>query len=209
MSETNKLNGKEQCFALLKDNPEWLTDDDLLLLLPWKDPREGVASLLERQATLLRKENETLQKTLQSFYDEAKHNEQLLDGLKNVSLGLVKVSSLSSLVASIPELFEQDFQIDKAVVCLHDLNPLPDIVQLPQDAIDGFYLGESQDAWNQALFGGETIRSVAIVALQAEDEVQGYLFLGSCQASTFIGHLSTDFLDWAGALLSEKVAALS
>ena len=199
---------KTHCFKLLKENPQWLSEDELLALLPLEDPREGVASLLERQAQLLRKENQALNETLRNFYDDAKHNEGLLDGLKEISLGLLRVQNFPDLIDAVPSIFEKDFHISKAMISIRDIEPLNEQVLLPEDAEDGFYLGETHPQWNEHIFKDKKIKSVAILALANDDDVLGHLFLGSHHEATFMATLSTDFLDWAGALLSEKIELL-
>lgn len=208
MSSKEESFNKTACIKALKKHPEWLTEEDLLALLPLRDQREEVASLLERQAILLRQKNKELNETLKSFYDEAKNNSELLAGLKGISVGLLKVDHFSQLVEAVPAIFEKDFRIDKAFVSIPGVQALPDEVELPQDALSGFYLGKTEPEWNQYLFKDKQISSVAILALQADRDLLGYLFLGSHHETTFMASLSTDFLDWAGTLLSEKIDIL-
>lgn len=199
---------KEAILKALKTTPNLLEQEEILPWLPFKDEREGVSSLIERQVQLLRTQNQMLEKQLQSFYQEAKRNEGLLDGLKVISSGLLRVQCFDDLIKAVPRCLEQDFHIDKAKISVIDFSPLDHRVILPLEAENGFYLGESFEALNTHWFEDQNIKSVAIVALQAKEKVLGHLFLGSYQETTFIADLSTDFLDWAGTLLSEKLDLL-
>jgi uncharacterized protein YigA (DUF484 family) len=211
--------------AWLKQHPDFFVEHGELLL-DLRIPHESgkAISLLERQVTVYRKRQESMESQFHEIIDNARANDELFEITRMVLLDLLRCTNLLSLKACIEDKLKDDFNASASqLVFISEKNlPQDSILKcLPSTAVRTA-LGElyqKQRTWcgplnavqQELLFAGsdKPIVSAAIVPLHLpelspirERYGQPLLLVGSTEVQHFNSSLDTLFLDFIGEVLA-------
>jgi uncharacterized protein YigA (DUF484 family) len=211
--------------AWLKQHPDFFVEHGELLL-DLRIPHESgkAISLLERQVTVYRKRQESMESQFHEIIDNARANDELFEITRMVLLDLLRCTSLLALKACIEDKLKDDFNASASqLVFISEKNlPQDSILKcLPSTAVRTA-LGElyqTQRTWcgplnavqQELLFAGsdKPIVSAAIVPLHLpelspirERYGQPLLLVGSTEVQHFNSSLDTLFLDFIGEVLA-------
>lgn len=213
--------------AWLRRNPDFfVAHGDLLLDLRIPHESGKAISLLERQVSVYRKRQESMESQFHEIIDNARANDELFEITRMVLLDLLRCTNLLTLKQSIEEKLKDDFNASASQLVFisdHDF-PQDSILRcLPSTAVRTA-LGElyqKQRTWcgplnpvqRELLFSGSVqdkpIVSAAIVPLHLpelspirERYGQPLLLVGSTELQHFNSSLDTLFLDFIGEVLA-------
>ena len=110
----------EQAVAeFLRGHPDFFDDQpELLAELVLPHPSGKAVSLIERQVSQLREQNQRLRQQLQSLVRNARNNEILSERIHNMTLALLHVNALDNLFSTLHDRLRKDFDADAVTVCL-------------------------------------------------------------------------------------------
>ncbi len=217
VSEAINADSVEQ---FLRDNPDFFEiRPELFAAMNLSHPNvSGAVSLIERQVRLLREKNTTLEQKLMELVQIARENEQLSAQLHVFSNELLKVCTLSDVVAVTQDKVRELFQTDSVALRLIDTHTDDVQLSIGQDEYQTLFAdllrnnkpacGRIKQSLLDYLFhdnAGE-VGSAAIIPLQALDTL-GVLALASRDEHRFnptMGHL---FLSHLGDLVSSALLA--
>jgi uncharacterized protein YigA (DUF484 family) len=211
--------------AWLKQHPDFFVEHGELLL-DLRIPHESgkAISLLERQVTVYRKRQESMESQFHEIIDNARSNDELFEITRMVLLDLLRCTNLLTLKACIEEKLKDDFNASASqLVFISDKDfPQESILKcLPSTAVRTA-LGElyqKQRTWcgplnpvqQELLFSGQDkpIVSAAIVPLHLpelsplrERYGQPLLLVGSTEVQHFNSSQDTLILDFSGEVLA-------
>jgi len=218
--------------AWLKQHPDFFVEHGEVLL-DLRIPHESgkAISLLERQVTVYRKRQESMEAQFHEIIDNARANDELFETTRLVLLDLLRCTSLLTLKQSIEEKLMADFNASASQLVFIADSDFPQdssLKCLPSSAVRTA-LGElyqKQRTWcgalnavqQELLFGAQEapIVSAAIVPLHLpelspmrERYGQPLLLVGSTEAQHFNSSLDTLFLDFIGEVLAVHLHNLS
>ncbi len=214
----------QQIIEFLNDNPEFIRDN-LTTLAELDIPHDsGVAtSLIERQVSVLRKENNHLKSNLKQLIEIARKNEDLSQRIHKLFIEIMNAESLDDLMATIQEELQEFFNTELVVFrffSIMELHPfisnslvfelknrqasqLKKWLKLRKPAC-----GELQDDLFKALFSQDkNIKSMAVIPLYGVKEY-GTLLLGSADKTRFSEEKGTVFLAQLGELVSSRLVSI-
>lgn len=207
--------------AYLQAHPDFF-ERHAALLATLRLPHEAggpAVSLVERQVSVLRQKNITLERKLKDLVDVARSNDELARKIHRLAIRLLEAQGRSDVVQLLEEQLRVAFSADRAVLVLLDADMPGEIPGgflrvVPRDdpAIAAFRTflqastprcGQVRDAQRDFLFGhGDVaIGSVALIPLGARSE-HGFLAIGSRDAEHFHPGKSIDFLARIGELVT-------
>lgn len=197
------------------DNPELLAE----LEIPHGES-EGAVSLIEKQVSVLREQNEVEQKQLYALVQTARDNERVADRLHRVAVEVLGFDNLDDILDSVPQLIKDLFNVeyvslritnsDGERVELVDARS-PAFADLYQRVMSGQSVCDTQlaPASKSFLFGEDTnIESIVLVPLGGSRPC-GVLALGSPKEDRFTTDHGTFYLDRLGELLGAAIRRLS
>ena len=209
----------EQVEHYLREHPEFF-NDHLPLVASLRIPHAAgpAVSLIERQVTVLRDQNQQYKRKLMDLVQVGRDNDALHRNLHQLTLALMRADSLGDVVERVHGHLRDDFKAD--VVALR-LARLPkdfttDTYTLPLDACDPalasfapFFramrplCGELKPEQLAFLYGdqAEAVASTALVPLGVEAEL-GMLAIGSHDDHRFHPAMDTLFLRCLGELIA-------
>lgn len=217
--------GEQGVADYLRRHPDFFEDKPTLLADLRVPHAAGTAvSLVERQVSVLREGNASLQDQLEGLIQVARENDKLNNLLHKLTLRLIDCDNLSGLLAMIDARLRRDFSADLATVCLLSspqekaLAISPEFVR-DADAFCGLfqrllsagkpYCGRLKAEQLDALFGEQAgeIGSTALLPLSrrnggGQGEL-GLLAIGSFERNRFHSGVDTAFLE----RMSEIIAA--
>jgi uncharacterized protein len=208
----------------LQENPAILMDyPHIFSALSIPHQTGGATSLLERQARLLREENQQLRSKIDELVGIARDNEELNQRFHRLALELMSADQLHDVLAMVQDQVQTFFYTD--FVCFRFLPG----VRESGNILDGLYLAEDSDIvehikpWiagrkpicgqndetvNRQLFGEDMrIASSAFIPLYHTRDL-GLLCLGSASAERFSASMGTIFLQHLGELVSNRLKPL-
>ncbi|MEY4641430.1 MAG: hypothetical protein RLZZ227_1424 [Pseudomonadota bacterium] len=215
--------------AWLRKHPDFFhRHADLLLELSIPHESGKAISLLERQVTMFRERQNSLQDQIHEFIGNARTNDNLFEKTRLVILDVLRSTSFSALLAMMAERLRADFDASAAaLVFVSDgSGNEPGVVRLSTSSVrtalgDLFakqrtYCGMLNPVQQQLLFPtakeSAPIVSAAIVPLHMADDApvrQLYglpmLLIGSTREQHFNSSLDTLFLDFIGEVLSVRL----
>ncbi len=213
----------EQVRIYLADHPEFFAKhEELLEILVVPHPSGSAVSLLEKQLSIYRKNNERLQQELCNLVQIARDNEQLLRKMHQLTLSLMDAVDLESTIGMLQSVLLDQFKADFVSIRLFQDNGASTRAELfvpNQDArldsfrkiVDSRHPKCGRPASKQAafLFGdnADRVRSCAIIPFVAA-EVIGLLGIGSSDDERFSpgqGHL---FLSRIGEMLGVRLSSM-
>ena len=184
----------------------------------------GAVSLVERQVSVLRQKDLTLERKLKELLEVARANDSLAEKIHRLALSLIAADDLSTTLTIIEETLRTGFDASQSILVLFgspelfkDINAgrffLP--IERSDDRVKAFNTflngsgprcGQVRDAQRDFLFGKETdeIGSAALIPL-GEKSTMGFLAIGSGDADRFHPGMSIDFLTRLGELVAETL----
>jgi uncharacterized protein YigA (DUF484 family) len=207
--------------GFLEQHPEFFEQhQDLLgnLNLP-HSPGGPAVSLIERQVTVLRQQNQALERQLKELVDVARSNDQIAGKIHALAIDLLAAADRDEIVQIMESQLRNAFNADRSVLVLFDpeSETIDDggflrITRRDEPAILPFKTfmesraprcGRVRDAQRDYLFGiaDAEIGSVALVPLGERCEI-GFVAIGSRSADHFHPGKSIDFLSRLGDLLT-------
>jgi len=194
-------------------HPEVLESIDL--------PHESgtAVSLIERQVSRLREQNEKLNRKLKNLIKVASDNEQLMYRLHHLTLELMVIDDLGSLFDRLAMALKNEFNADILNVTLFDRDldvraetPVyfvrrddPDIQQFQTQLEKGeTTCGRLSDERLEYLFGSRSqwVQSTAMVPLGGK----GMMAIGSSDPARFYPGMGTLFLDLLASVVITRLA---
>jgi uncharacterized protein YigA (DUF484 family) len=178
----------------------------------------GAVSLVERQISLLREENRSLQRRLDSLTRNAQDNERLQSRLQRLSVDLMGLGEVAAVQEVLKRSLHVDFRADAFALRL--FLPAEEHPEVPAE-LRFPVAGPERDAYSVVLEAGrpscgaadpeqlaplfgeaaQQLGSVALVPL-GRGARRGLLAVGSRDPQRFHARVGTLFLDHLGALVS-------
>ena len=178
-------------------------------------------SLIERQVSMLRQKELTLERQLKELISVARDNDLLAAKIHRLSLQLLSAADLAGTVRAIEEAVRAGFSADQAVLVLFgepdsysgvDAGRFFRAVVRDDAALKPFSTflngnsprcGQARDAQMAFLFRDDAseIGSVALIPLDRKSDL-GFLAIGSTDAKRFHPGMSIDFLARVGELVT-------
>lgn len=221
------LPSDEQAVArFLAANPDFFEQHGALLAkltLPHSTGGQAV-SLIERQVSVLRQRNDSLETQLRELVEVARGNDELADKIHTLALLLIAAPDRDQVVELLEQQLRLEFNADRAVLVL--FGKLGSGVEEPgqflrladrEDASLGPFrsflegevvrCGTVRDAQRDFLFGADNfeIGSIALIPL-GEQSGLGFLAIGSRNADHFHPGVSIDFLSRLGEIVAAALA---
>lgn len=181
-------------------------------------------SLIERQVSVLRQRQETLESRLRDLVEVARGNDDLADKIHALAVKLIGTRDRSEVVDSVEKQLRIEFKSDRSVMVLLDepedgldeRGRFLRVAARQDDALgpfrsfldgDSVRCGPVRDAQRDYLFGSDDceIGSVALIPL-GKKSAQGFLAIGSRSADHFNPGVSIDFLSRLGELVAAALA---
>jgi len=210
----------------LESHPDFFErQGKLLARLQLQHSTGGAAvSLIERQVSVLRQRNDSLENQLHQLVEVARGNDDLADKIHALALLLIGTSRRSEVVALLEEQLRMKFHADRSVLVLigsvdevggvtgnflrladrddSALGPFRSFLES-----DSVRCGPVRDAQRDYLFGSDDceIGSLALIPL-GKQSAQGFLAIGSRSAEHFNPGVSIDFLSRLGELVAAALA---
>jgi uncharacterized protein len=218
----------------LERHPEFFQGRDELLTritLPHHSAGNAI-SLIERQVSLLRKQNRDYQRRLQELVQIARTNDELIGRLQQLALRLLDNKELDSVLVALENSLREDFHADAATLHLFG-DPTQVIVDHDGRAFLHVDIVSTQDARQELqrllpegkpvcgvlrgellchLFGprAEQVASTALLPLTAPDSNGGMrhvglLAIGSNSDERFNAEMGTTYLQHLGELIGYRL----
>ncbi len=202
----------------LRDNPEFFQNNvSLLASLQIPHAISPAVSLVEYQVKVLRDQNSQLKRKLMDLVQVARDNNRLNERMHQLTLGLIKVTSLEALLDTLRENLLGEFKADTVIMRLTGMTEAqtrecgvdyhdPDAVELQH--FEAFLktsrpqCGRFKREQMQYLFGdqAQAIESAALIPLGHHCKL-GLMAIGSQEASRFHPGMGTLFLTHLGELM--------
>jgi len=203
-------------------NPDFFErHEDLLsqLLLPHESGK--AVSLIERQVSTLRKQNELTNKKLNKLIENARFNEQLIDQINALVLALLDADSLDKILEIVETRLSNDFDADAVVIRLFNtghpyMASHPEVIDWDEPALGAFekiiagrkpICGSLRPGQLESLFNDDAgnIGSAALIPLIENDNsttCYGMLAIGSHDHQRFRSDMGTLFLKHLGDVMA-------
>lgn len=187
---------------------------DLLAVMEIPHERGDAVSLVERQLSVLRDENQRLQHQFNELVSIAKQNDALNKRIQGIILTLAQANSLEEFFDILYETLQNEFKTDAITVRLFEVNDHQARVEFAEYDAQVFHLFESILSSNQTfcgqlnqeqhhyLFAEQAIASAVLIPLGAP-KARGILAMGSQEISRFHAGMSTDLLQYMGELIGQ------
>lgn len=179
-------------------------------------------SLVERQISLLRQQNDKLQRNLKDLVSVARQNDAIVANIHKLGLAFLAEATPASRIHQLETALREDFGAHRAVIVLFEDSgkPVDDSFVRYADRDDkqlqpfSTFLksgktrcGLLREKQKQYLFGedGSMLGSAAMVPL-GERASRGFLVIGNRSKDHFNPGGQTDFLDRLGELVTTAIA---
>lgn len=205
----------------LKENPEFFQQhEDLLLELSLPHASGSAVSLLERQMILMRERLADREDHLEDLLDTARHNDMQLSRVRRLILALLEADDLNDLASTLSEQLRNSFGTGHSRLVLTDSdsddtintsqlvtqadNSLTALIQALLQSNRTFCGQVSAEQLEQLFELGMVADGSAAVIPLNQDDVKGYLLLGSENPDYFRSEMGTEF----AAYVADVVARL-
>ncbi len=194
---------------------------DLLSSLRLPHNSGQAISLIEKQVSVLREQNTSLNKRLETLTENAKANENLNERINSLTLCLLNADSLDAVVNIIEKRLSDDFNADAVVIRLFNTgHPTmlahPELIDWDEPALGAFekiivgrkpICGSLKPGQLDSLFNDDagTIGSAALIPLVESNQstkCYGMLAIGSQDHMRFRSDMGTMFLKHLGDVLA-------
>jgi uncharacterized protein YigA (DUF484 family) len=202
----------------LRNNPEFFQNNpSLLTSLEIPHSCGPAISLVEHQIKVLRDQNAQLKRKLMDLVHVARDNNRLNERMHQLTLGLINSKSLESLLDTLRDNLEGEFNADTVTLRLADISDTlarecgVEIYKTDDAELAHFeafqksgrpQCGRFKKDQLKYLFGdqAEAIESVALIPL-GRNSAQGLLAIGSREPNRFHPGMGTLFLTHLGELI--------
>lgn len=223
MSTDTQAISEQAVAEYLRDHPDFF-EHNLWLLPEMHLPHEsgGAISLVERQVTMLRSQNETQKTQLEELIEVARENDRLNGQLHQLTLLLMECQGLEGLMSLLVSRLRRDYSAD--VASLHLMAPPRDEALAGRDefvrdaaAFRGPFqhllgtgrpfCGRLKEEQRELLFGerADAVGSAVVLPLGREGRV-GLLAIGSADANRFSPGGDTTFLGRMSQVIAAALA---
>jgi uncharacterized protein YigA (DUF484 family) len=203
----------------LKDHPDFFEQHPQLLALMRVNHAGtgGAVSLIERQVSVLREQNRSLERKLVELVQIARANEQLSRQLHDFASELLGTKSLSDVIAVAQDKIRELFNTDFVVLRLLDAVSDDFAIALDEESVEGLFdellldnkpvCGRLRAQQSEFLFAGNAgeIKSAALIPLHAAGPL-GLLALASRNPQQFSPSMGGLFLSHLGDLVSSALS---
>ncbi|MEE9422670.1 MAG: DUF484 family protein [Gammaproteobacteria bacterium] len=211
---------EQQILGFLRSNPDFFEQHmDLLTELKLPHPSGTAVSLIERQVTALRDQNDQLKSKLLNLIQVARDNDRLNSRMHSMIMDLVKARSITALLDTLSEHLHNEFNADAIAAHLTGM----DEAQAKETGskllvISGKFktqfaeildtgnpiCGRLTQAQLDTLFEDQAaaLQSAAVIPIGVKAE-QGLLAIGSREANRFFPGMGTHFLSHLGELVGQ------
>lgn len=218
-----QLTNDLELISLLRETPDILTrHSELLSILEVPHESGKAVSLIERQVSVLREQNQSQDKRLRELMDVARDNERLAQSRHRLALNLLSARDLSDVVSTVLDILSNELAADYAVIKLfsNDKQRIEKSAGLFVDEQDEDLMafktmlehkntvcGRSSVEQKKYLFEKEAayVASAAIIPLVSGANL-GLIGLGSTNSDRFNTTMGVDFLSQIGELISAAIA---
>lgn len=220
----------------LRNHPDFFTTHTGLLAdIHVPHQSHGAVSLIERQVTVLREQNQDIKRQLQALVQVARDNDRLNQRVQHLTLALLEAPDLATTLRVLANSLHEDFRADALVMCLFGKTPrLPDhdesgllrLRSLPAEQLDTSFgsllatgkplCGHLRRGQFDALFEDQQhdpagqIGSAVVLALNTSGGKTparyGLLGIGSRDGKRYHAGMGTLFLSYLGDLIGRAVA---
>lgn len=192
---------------------------DLLIEMKVPHPCGSSVSLVERQLTALRSDNQKLSSQLMNLINIAKENDHVNQQIDQLTLTLFEAKTLDDVFQIVKNSLTDDFQADRIALKLFTADPSlidkEDFYPSNDPAVGCFQhflkagkpsCGRLSSEQKQALFGDEfdAVKSCALIPINNGCS-EGLLAIGSFDETRYHPGRGTTFLDHLGLLLSKVI----
>lgn len=205
----------------LKSHPDFFQEHESLLLeLSLPHPSGKAVSLLERQMLLMRERLADREDHLEDLLDTARHNDMQLSRVRRLILALLEADDLNDLSSTLSEQLRNSFGTGHSRLVLVDSssedtvntsqlvtqadNSLTALIQALLQKSRTFCGQVSAEQLEQLFELGMVADGSAAVIPLNQDDVKGYLLLGSENPDYFRAEMGTEF----AAYVADVVARL-
>ena len=219
--QADKDIGEQDVIEYLRNHPDTLErHPEVLTQLKFEHQSGSAVSLVERQLSALRDENQKLRDKLGNLVQIARENEELGQRFHRLSLELMAADNLHDIVAMAQNQVQTFFYTDYVNFCFHD-ELREQLLGLDKNILDRDHqhagkirdwihkrqpvFGPLDPELNQLLFGEHSqVLSCVLIPLYHTRDI-GLLALGSKSVDRFNPQMGTMFLDQLGELVSFKL----
>ena len=205
--------------AYLRRHPEFFNDyPDLLAELKVPHASGEAVSLVEKQLTVLREQNEQTRKRMRELIEIARHNEELARRMHRLVLTLLDAANAREIFSILRDNLKKDFKADRVAIRLFAkpafIDSFPGEEFAGRDAAEQKLFksviekhlpisGKLKRQQQVFLFGddGDAIQSAVIVPLHGEDW-GGVLVIGSYNPEKFQENMGVELLANLAKVLS-------
>lgn len=203
----------------LKDNPDFFQEHEQLLLeLSLPHPSGKAVSLLERQMILMRERLADREDHLEDLLDTARHNDMQLSRVRRLILALLEADDLNDLAATLSEQLRNSFGTGHSRLVITDFgsadtvntsqlvtqadNSLTALIQALLQNSRTFCGQVSAEQLEQLFELGMVADGSAAVIPLNQDDVKGYLLLGSENPDYFRAEMGTEFAGYVADVVA-------
>lgn len=213
---------EEAVVEYLRNHPDFFEKHvPLLAILRVPHPTGSAVSLIERQVTVLRQQNQQLRRKLMDMVQTARDNEELTGRMQQLSVALTDATDLRDVLETLDRVLRKDFRADAVALCLIDApagsGAPAHVKSLPADAPGLSHFAKILEARRpvcgrlkreqlEFLFE-ETAAEIASGALLplADTRTLGLLAIGSRDPHRFHPAMGTVFLRHMAELVSHSL----
>ena len=218
-----QLTNDLELISLLRETPDILSrHSELLTVLEVPHESGKAVSLIERQVSVLREQNQSQDNRLRELMDVARDNERLAQSRHRLALNLLSARDLSDVVSTVLDVLSNELAADYAVVKLFssDKQRIEKSAGLFVDDKDedltafktmlehkNTVCGRSSVEQKKYLFESDApyVTSAAIIPLVSGANL-GLIGLGAKNSERFNTSMGVDFLSQVGELISAAIA---
>lgn len=218
-----KLANDLELISLLRETPDILNrHNELLTVLEVPHESGKAVSLIERQVSVLREQNQSQDNRLRELMDVARDNERLAQSRHRLALNLLSARDLSDVVSTVLDVLSNELAADYAVIKLfsNDTQRIEKSAGLFVDDKDedltafktmlehkNTVCGRSSVEQKKYLFESDApyVTSAAIIPLVSGANL-GLIGLGAKNSERFNTSMGVDFLSQVGELISAAIA---
>lgn len=204
----------------LRANPDFFQKhEELLLELSLPHPSGKAVSLLERQMVLMRERLADREDHLEDLLDTARHNDMQLSRVRRLILALLEADDLNDLAATLSEQLRNSFGTGHSRLVITASSATAQLIntsQLVTQADNSLtaliqallqnnrtFCGQVSAEQLEQLFelGMVADGSAAVIPLN-QDDVKGYLLLGSENPEYFRAEMGTEFASYVADVVT-------
>ncbi len=219
-AETPPTLSEADVVEYLKGHPEFLVrHESLLARMTIPHERGKAVSLVERQLSVLRDENQQLQRQLNNLIEIAKRNQELNQRIQTLVTRLVGAETFEQCLETLYQGLAEEFHNDAVSLRLFGGPPIagfgerPEFVEYDAQVFNLFeevldrgrpLCGRPGQARAEYLFPERKVESAVLIPVGLPKPC-GILALGSADVARYSPSMGTELLEYLGNILSELI----